>query len=204
MFGFDSPLNDQKLTTEHHSWPTVNYEDENINVGLPIFSIHGNHDDPQGTGAVSARRCSYSRVSLLIFLSHYTGGSSLRSRPPHCLWLHQLLWSSRAPRQRRQRRRCARARPSGQARSPAEGRYQVGAVRHRQHSRRALPLRDEEQAHPDVQAERGSRGLVQRRARAPEPVSREILSSFVASLTFLDRQCRPWCWSQRRRYRVRR
>jgi len=36
-----------------YSWPGVNYEDENINVGLPVFSIHGNHDDPQGVGAVS-------------------------------------------------------------------------------------------------------------------------------------------------------
>lgn len=35
-----------------HSWPGVNYEDENINVGLPVFSIHGNHDDPQGVGTV--------------------------------------------------------------------------------------------------------------------------------------------------------
>jgi DNA repair exonuclease SbcCD nuclease subunit len=33
-------------------WPGVNFEDENMNVGLPVFSIHGNHDDPQGTGAV--------------------------------------------------------------------------------------------------------------------------------------------------------
>ncbi|GAA5824665.1 hypothetical protein JCM3770_005624 [Rhodotorula araucariae] len=36
------------------SWPGVNYEDENINVGLPVFSIHGNHDDPQGVGAEGA------------------------------------------------------------------------------------------------------------------------------------------------------
>lgn len=35
------------------SWPGINYEDQNINVGLPVFSIHGNHDDPQGTGQVS-------------------------------------------------------------------------------------------------------------------------------------------------------
>lgn len=26
----------------------VNYEDENINVAIPVFSIHGNHDDPSG------------------------------------------------------------------------------------------------------------------------------------------------------------
>ncbi|GAA5844842.1 hypothetical protein JCM11251_007344 [Rhodosporidiobolus azoricus] len=36
------------------SWPGVNYEDYNINVGLPVFSIHGNHDDPQGVGAEGA------------------------------------------------------------------------------------------------------------------------------------------------------
>jgi double-strand break repair protein MRE11 len=26
----------------------VNYEDPNINVAIPVFSIHGNHDDPAG------------------------------------------------------------------------------------------------------------------------------------------------------------
>ncbi|GAA5871990.1 hypothetical protein JCM16303_000936 [Sporobolomyces ruberrimus] len=36
------------------TWPGVNYEDQNINVGLPVFSIHGNHDDPQGVGAEGA------------------------------------------------------------------------------------------------------------------------------------------------------
>lgn len=28
----------------------VNYEDPNINVAIPVFSIHGNHDDPTGDG----------------------------------------------------------------------------------------------------------------------------------------------------------
>jgi double-strand break repair protein MRE11 len=36
------------------TWPGVNYEDENLNVGLPVFSIHGNHDDPQGVGSEGA------------------------------------------------------------------------------------------------------------------------------------------------------
>lgn len=35
------------------SFPAVNYEDPNLNVAIPVFSIHGNHDDPQGTGPVS-------------------------------------------------------------------------------------------------------------------------------------------------------
>jgi double-strand break repair protein MRE11 len=36
-----------------YSFPAINYEDPNFNVGIPVFSIHGNHDDPQGAGAVS-------------------------------------------------------------------------------------------------------------------------------------------------------
>lgn len=28
----------------------VNYLDENLNVSIPVFSIHGNHDDPSGAG----------------------------------------------------------------------------------------------------------------------------------------------------------
>lgn len=31
-----------------------NYEDEDINVAIPIFSIHGNHDDPSGEGHLAA------------------------------------------------------------------------------------------------------------------------------------------------------
>lgn len=30
--------------------PVVNYEDTNLNIGLPVFSIHGNHDDPLREG----------------------------------------------------------------------------------------------------------------------------------------------------------
>lgn len=44
------------------SYPNINYEDENMNVGLPVFSIHGNHDDPQGTGAVSPAASSLSSL----------------------------------------------------------------------------------------------------------------------------------------------
>lgn len=32
----------------------VNYEDPNFSVGLPIFSIHGNHDDPTREGGIEA------------------------------------------------------------------------------------------------------------------------------------------------------
>ena len=33
---------------------TANYEDPNFNVALPVFMIHGNHDDPTGEGNLSA------------------------------------------------------------------------------------------------------------------------------------------------------
>jgi len=32
----------------------VNFEDPNLNVGLPVFTIHGNHDDPTGADSLSA------------------------------------------------------------------------------------------------------------------------------------------------------
>ncbi|KAG6816621.1 meiotic recombination [Tephrocybe sp. NHM501043] len=37
-----------------YTFPAINYEDPNFNVGIPVFSIHGNHDDPQGAGAEGA------------------------------------------------------------------------------------------------------------------------------------------------------
>jgi double-strand break repair protein MRE11 len=32
----------------------ANFEDANLNVGLPVFTIHGNHDDPAGADNLSA------------------------------------------------------------------------------------------------------------------------------------------------------
>lgn len=26
----------------------MNYQDGNLNISIPVFSIHGNHDDPTG------------------------------------------------------------------------------------------------------------------------------------------------------------
>ncbi|KAE8152389.1 Mre11 DNA-binding presumed domain-containing protein [Aspergillus avenaceus] len=38
----------------HGAFNHVNYEDLDINVAIPIFSIHGNHDDPSGEGHLAA------------------------------------------------------------------------------------------------------------------------------------------------------
>lgn len=41
-------LSDQNLNFFNSFNKTVNYEDPHINIAIPIFSIHGNHDDPSG------------------------------------------------------------------------------------------------------------------------------------------------------------
>ncbi|XP_062509893.1 double-strand break repair protein MRE11-like isoform X2 [Corticium candelabrum] len=39
---------------KHQSFPEVNYMSPNHNISIPVFSIHGNHDDPAGDGTLSA------------------------------------------------------------------------------------------------------------------------------------------------------
>ena len=42
----------------HCRFPVVNYEDPNYNVSIPVFTIHGNHDDPAGvSGSVYVCVC---------------------------------------------------------------------------------------------------------------------------------------------------
>lgn len=37
-------------------FPWVNYQDENLNISIPVFSIHGNHDDPTGVSCLPDKR----------------------------------------------------------------------------------------------------------------------------------------------------
>ena len=46
-------LSDPEVDFGHCSSKCVNYENPNLNIALPIFSIHGNHDDPSGHGGHS-------------------------------------------------------------------------------------------------------------------------------------------------------
>lgn len=46
------------------SFPGINYEDPNLNVGIPVFSIHGNHDDPQGAGGHEGALCALDLLSV--------------------------------------------------------------------------------------------------------------------------------------------
>ncbi|GMK54803.1 hypothetical protein CspeluHIS016_0113890 [Cutaneotrichosporon spelunceum] len=53
-----------------YDFPAVNYEDSNLNVGIPVFSIHGNHDDPQGTGPEGAL-CALDVLSVAGVLNYF-------------------------------------------------------------------------------------------------------------------------------------
>ncbi|CAB1100076.1 unnamed protein product [Ectocarpus sp. CCAP 1310/34] len=54
----DEPVSFQIISEQAHNFKDrfghVNYEDPYFSVGLPIFSIHGNHDDPTREGGVEA------------------------------------------------------------------------------------------------------------------------------------------------------
>lgn len=49
------------------AFPHVNYEDPDINISIPVFSIHGNHDDPSGDGNL----CSLDLLQACGLLNYY-------------------------------------------------------------------------------------------------------------------------------------
>ncbi|ONK61238.1 uncharacterized protein A4U43_C08F27640 [Asparagus officinalis] len=54
----DRPVPFQVVSDQTVNFPNkfghVNYEDPHFNVGLPVFTIHGNHDDPAGVDNLSS------------------------------------------------------------------------------------------------------------------------------------------------------
>ncbi|XP_055531500.1 double-strand break repair protein MRE11 [Wyeomyia smithii] len=55
----DKPIKLEFLSDQNENFleslnQTVNYEDPNMNIAIPVFSIHGNHDDPSGFGRISS------------------------------------------------------------------------------------------------------------------------------------------------------
>ncbi|KAI9362043.1 meiotic recombination 11 [Zopfochytrium polystomum] len=49
------------------SFHRVNYQDPNLNIALPLFSIHGNHDDPSGDGDL----CALDLLSVAGFVNYF-------------------------------------------------------------------------------------------------------------------------------------
>ena len=57
----------------HTSFKQVNYQDPNINVSMPVFSIHGNHDDPAGLNSL----CSLDLLHAAGLVNYFGKISSL-------------------------------------------------------------------------------------------------------------------------------
>lgn len=66
-------LSDQSINFEHCKFPMLNYEDLNLNISIPVFSIHGNHDDPTGAGNL----CSLDLLHSAGLLNYFGKTTSL-------------------------------------------------------------------------------------------------------------------------------
>ncbi|XP_056297017.1 double-strand break repair protein MRE11-like [Pseudoliparis swirei] len=68
----DTPINfnilsDQTVNFNTTQFPWVNYQDENLNISIPAFSIHGNHDDPTGAEGL----CALDLLSASGLVNHF-------------------------------------------------------------------------------------------------------------------------------------
>lgn len=77
-------------------FPWVNYQDENLNISIPVLSIHGNHDDPTGVSCFMFKR-KYYIVKYNILLRNVfipsTGWRFVCVGPVKRCWPCQSLWS---------------------------------------------------------------------------------------------------------------
>ncbi|KAM9318996.1 double-strand break repair protein MRE11 [Pholidichthys leucotaenia] len=60
-------LSDQKVNFNTTQFPWVNYQDGNLNISIPVFSIHGNHDDPTGSEGL----CALDLLSASGLVNHF-------------------------------------------------------------------------------------------------------------------------------------
>ncbi|CAO1377706.1 unnamed protein product [Diamesa hyperborea] len=73
-------LSEQKINFPAAMNQTVNYEDPNINVSIPVFSIHGNHDDISGFGRLSSMDL-LSSTGLLNYFGKWTDLNKVEITP---------------------------------------------------------------------------------------------------------------------------
>jgi len=73
-------LSDPLVDYAHCNSKIVNYESSNLNIGLPIFSIHGNHDDPSGLGAHSCLDLIH-EAGLINYFGKVTDLKYIKVRP---------------------------------------------------------------------------------------------------------------------------
>ncbi|KAG7470898.1 hypothetical protein MATL_G00118740 [Megalops atlanticus] len=60
-------LSDQAVNFGNSKFPWVNYQDENLNISIPVFSVHGNHDDPTGADGL----CALDLLSCAGLVNHF-------------------------------------------------------------------------------------------------------------------------------------
>lgn len=73
-------LSDQKSNFPESITQTVNYEDPNMNISYPVFSIHGNHDDPVGHNSVSSLDI-LSKMGVVNYFGKWMDYSHVRISP---------------------------------------------------------------------------------------------------------------------------
>ncbi|XP_006628191.1 double-strand break repair protein MRE11 [Lepisosteus oculatus] len=60
-------LSDQAVNFSNSRFPWVNYQDGNLNISIPVFSVHGNHDDPTGADGL----CALDLLSCAGLVNHF-------------------------------------------------------------------------------------------------------------------------------------
>ncbi|KAL1116443.1 hypothetical protein AAG570_004917, partial [Ranatra chinensis] len=73
-------LSNQYENFKHCVNPIVNYEDPNLNISIPVYSIHGNHDDPAGFGRLSSLDL-LSASGLVNYFGKWTDLSKIEINP---------------------------------------------------------------------------------------------------------------------------
>ncbi|XP_053312070.1 double-strand break repair protein MRE11 [Spea bombifrons] len=66
-------LSDQSVNFGYSKFPWVNYQDNNLNVCIPVFSVHGNHDDPTGADSL----CALDLLSSAGLVNHFGRSTSV-------------------------------------------------------------------------------------------------------------------------------
>ncbi|XP_042342608.1 double-strand break repair protein MRE11 [Plectropomus leopardus] len=66
-------ISDQTVNFNTTQFPWVNYQDENLNISIPVFSIHGNHDDPTGAEGL----CALDLLSASGLVNHFGHSQSV-------------------------------------------------------------------------------------------------------------------------------
>lgn len=73
-------VSDQSVNFQHSAFKMVNYQDKNLNISLPVFSIHGNHDDPIGKDPLGALD-TLNAVGLINYFGKYVNMEYINVEP---------------------------------------------------------------------------------------------------------------------------